>query len=975
MNVDREEKGFSPTLLSSISVKLPSPESSGEPALPLSALPEQHITYYHLTPALVQPSPEASASPWYLSILRDDNDYTRVITLNPSADPIFIGRASKTTSKGLVAAPENAWFDSPIMSRQHGKIFMTSAGAVSHLQIHTFALTNLFAQVQLQDLASTHGTWVRSKRLAANETYDLHDGDRITFGSTVTSGPVTYHARSFVVEFPTSCGQQASPSSSSTKGSDRSGFRVPDNQYESLSDVSEADDCKILGSHPRTFSVPSSDDEVVESDDEPHHGAAVSTTRSIASSRCKEIGHTSKACTQEEQEIEKPSVKCLICDEDGHRACDCTQVRVDRFASKDAPKSYNSSHVGLSWKHDSGQNPRPTTNSQARPTMNQTESEQSLQYIPWIDDDTEDEEPMHRGQQQQDTLCQRANIDGVNSRSSSPDIEIPDTYASLLDLPTKQSVTPRFANTGRSEYEPRFSRPLSEIDVSGKKTNQDEDTRHLSSNEILGLPSSSHESEVLTNRKSNVETQQPGEMFSQNRTTVSSHRQARITDYEYESSSEPEQDGNLAKPLVGQADVRLGHGNSPISGSRSLEVSSDSSEDEYDDDCSIFSQASSRRDAVPTMPSEPAEDRASSPTKAPSPPINDAVVPRCYPHSDTLALPRVEPQKPSHPHKASPDNTLPSLPKYSREDRSLHPSQSVLKIVRAPSPSDAALVRKASSRQTSCLAPRYPYSGFEAPGYDLFARPLDDTAPYSAPGESYSAYFQDSYGYSHLGHMTGLYNSGRNHYQQGPFSRSYGLSDLDTYGSTAGRWSPSPPPQNSPKSCLVKLKVDSKTVNEECPSRRPNTDGLKSKKVDISNLVNPHADGARGLKRKSDQMSSEESLDGRALATTENSSAHTVGEDDLGPHAQARDTIIAGNETMSQGSGSDIPPSPIHVAGDAAEQGPARKKVKVSTPKAGTVGKVVSGVCLGLAGAFAAFIAATPAEVWDEALREAIKLT
>ncbi|KAL8879318.1 MAG: hypothetical protein Q9198_003047 [Flavoplaca austrocitrina] len=58
------------------------------------------------------------------------------------------------------------------MSRQHGRISMTSTGVV-----------------QLQDLASTHGTWIRNKRLEADEYRDIHDGDRITFGSTVTSGP------------------------------------------------------------------------------------------------------------------------------------------------------------------------------------------------------------------------------------------------------------------------------------------------------------------------------------------------------------------------------------------------------------------------------------------------------------------------------------------------------------------------------------------------------------------------------------------------------------------------------------------------------------------------------------------------------------------------------------------------------------------------------------------------------------------
>ncbi|KAI4264349.1 MAG: hypothetical protein L6R42_000534 [Xanthoria sp. 1 TBL-2021] len=55
--------------------------------------------------------------------------------------------------------------------------------------------------------------------------------------------------------------------------------------------------------------------------------------------RCKEMGHTSKACTQEENEIAKASVKCVICEEDGHRARDCTQVRVDRFACRNCKQS------------------------------------------------------------------------------------------------------------------------------------------------------------------------------------------------------------------------------------------------------------------------------------------------------------------------------------------------------------------------------------------------------------------------------------------------------------------------------------------------------------------------------------------------------------------------------------------------------------------------------------------------------------
>ena len=54
----------------------------------------------------------------------------------------------------------------------------------------------------------------------------------------------------------------------------------------------------------------------------------------LTASSLPEMGHTSKACTQEEAEIEKPKIKCVICEEEGHRARDCTQVRVDRFACR-----------------------------------------------------------------------------------------------------------------------------------------------------------------------------------------------------------------------------------------------------------------------------------------------------------------------------------------------------------------------------------------------------------------------------------------------------------------------------------------------------------------------------------------------------------------------------------------------------------------------------------------------------------------
>ena len=51
----------------------------------------------------------------------------RTINLNPTKKTIKIGRASKSLVKGIQGATDNAWFDSPVMSRSHAEIvYITS---------------------------------------------------------------------------------------------------------------------------------------------------------------------------------------------------------------------------------------------------------------------------------------------------------------------------------------------------------------------------------------------------------------------------------------------------------------------------------------------------------------------------------------------------------------------------------------------------------------------------------------------------------------------------------------------------------------------------------------------------------------------------------------------------------------------------------------------------------------------------------
>ncbi|KAL8963917.1 MAG: hypothetical protein Q9183_004848, partial [Haloplaca sp. 2 TL-2023] len=200
-----------------------------------------------------------------------EDHFPRAITLDPVKSFVIVGRASKTISKGLFPARDNAWFDSPIMSREHAELSTTIEGT----DIRVF----------LKDLLSTHGTWLGGIRLAQGRAL-LRSGDIITFGSTVTSGPDTFPACEFEVEISKPSSEYVLPivaclllidpgsepavaGSSSSPVSERSGFHVPDTEMDSYtSDASDAGSCHIVDSHPRTFSVPSSCDEMDASDDD-----------------------------------------------------------------------------------------------------------------------------------------------------------------------------------------------------------------------------------------------------------------------------------------------------------------------------------------------------------------------------------------------------------------------------------------------------------------------------------------------------------------------------------------------------------------------------------------------------------------------------------------------------------------------------------------------------------------------------------
>lgn len=157
----------------------------------------------------------------------------------------------RNADKGLVAGTDNAWFDSPIMSRKHA----------------AFGIDTASQSIYIEDFNSTHGTFVSGRRLLSHEKVYLNDWEVVTFGVQITAGAETYSPRSFTFNVKWQDQDQSDDLFAESVTSKR-GFHVPDEDdgYSSDSSISEADSVAILEVHPRTFSVPLSEDED-ESDD------------------------------------------------------------------------------------------------------------------------------------------------------------------------------------------------------------------------------------------------------------------------------------------------------------------------------------------------------------------------------------------------------------------------------------------------------------------------------------------------------------------------------------------------------------------------------------------------------------------------------------------------------------------------------------------------------------------------------------
>ncbi|MCJ1475198.1 hypothetical protein MMC13_003858 [Lambiella insularis] len=189
-----------------------------------------------------------SASEVVITLRSLDDGFIRIFQLNPARSFIEVGRASKTASKGLTAAIDNAWFESPIMSRSHAELTLVTTSAKQSLY--------------LKDLQSTHGTFIEGAKLDPDLEYIVKSGDKITFGQKVTSGASTYPPKNFLIEYRWQQWSNPTPVSSPESRSKlpKPGFHVPYeyDDEESDDEVSREASVQIVMASTRALPLPGS---------------------------------------------------------------------------------------------------------------------------------------------------------------------------------------------------------------------------------------------------------------------------------------------------------------------------------------------------------------------------------------------------------------------------------------------------------------------------------------------------------------------------------------------------------------------------------------------------------------------------------------------------------------------------------------------------------------------------------------------
>ena len=333
---------------------------------------------------------------------------------------------------------------------------------------------------------------------------------------------------------------------------------------------------------------------------------------------------------------------------------------------------------------------------------------------------------------------------------------------------------------------------------------------------------------------------------------------------------------------------------------------------------------------------------------------------------------------------------------------------SLIRAQRAPSPSDAALAKKANDPKTSLgrdIFDKFPEPMWPPAAKTTYSQSTEHALDHAASREERIGAYS----------WPELQSPEPRSYDQGPFSSQPKVIV---------------PAARSPKPEIVKDQPKKATVTwadpyEDNDDMTMNIDrsawtGKPASKITIPSLVENYlAENPRSLKRRHEEIngskdvgttsnvptptslvtrtsgfkrtfaecSYEEGLPGQQSYVDHTDSTWESGEDKTTQHqpglvdrdsllndAQPREHIF---QTPTASLSQDSVPEPAldsvsitTTVQDDSIEGPAPKKARTSSSSSGGIGKFVMGVGFGLLGAAAAFVATIPASVYEEALRE-----
>ncbi|KAK4219591.1 hypothetical protein QBC37DRAFT_108721 [Rhypophila decipiens] len=190
----------------------------------------------------------------------------RELVLDRKNNSVVVGRSSKVETKGLVSLPSNAWFRSPVMSRNHAEI-------VANLDDK---------KVIIKDLGSLHGTFLNDEkdRLEKGEVREVRNGDKLQLGVSIFRGSDSFPPTTLDIGIEYREKKRDVPTST---------FQVPDcSDVEDYSSDCPSDAREVSGQECRPRIVPNAARAVIDLTDLPPK-MAVSQVIDLSSPPCSPL--------------------------------------------------------------------------------------------------------------------------------------------------------------------------------------------------------------------------------------------------------------------------------------------------------------------------------------------------------------------------------------------------------------------------------------------------------------------------------------------------------------------------------------------------------------------------------------------------------------------------------------------------------------------------------------------------------------